>query len=175
MLMLWQHPYIEIKDWDLCGLRPHNLLIDCNPVLYTDPTGPHCYTLIMFSDIELSFQASSDDHNFFTRVYTLTHPFKLSIISAHFQLLVRVWSWAHNLLEQLFARLCSFYGNAIIVKLKIGNFVGCNFTIYYLIAILCSPLIQMVHIVRVLLGSLILSNLFKLRLMIKTYLLECII
>ena len=103
MLILCQHHYSESKFWDLCGLRPHNLLIDCNPVLSTGPTGTHCESLTMLFYIELSFQAPSYDHNLFTRVYTLTHPLKLCIIPPHFQLLVRELSWAHNLLEQLFA------------------------------------------------------------------------
>ena len=47
-----------------------NLLIDCNPVLSTEPTGPHCEILTMLSYIELSFQAPSYDHNLFTRVHT---------------------------------------------------------------------------------------------------------
>ena len=74
MLILCQHHYSESKVWDLCGLRPHNLLIDCNPVLSTEPTGPHCESLTMLSYIELSFQAPSYDHNLLTRVYTLTPP-----------------------------------------------------------------------------------------------------
>ena len=104
MLILCQHHYSESKVWDLCGLRPHNLLIDCNPVLSTEPTGPHCESLTILSYIELSFQAPSYDHNLFTRVYTLTHPLKLCIVTPHFQLLVGALSWAHNLLEQLFSR-----------------------------------------------------------------------
>ena len=96
--------YIETKLWDLCGLRPHNLLIDCNHVLSTEPTDPHCESLSMLSYIELSFQAPPYYHNLLTRVYTLAHPLKLCIISPHFQFLVRALFWANNLLEQLFAR-----------------------------------------------------------------------
>ena len=72
MLILCHHHYSESKVWDLCGLRPHNLLIDCNPVLSTEPTGPHCESVTMLSYIELSFQAPSFDHNLLTKVYTLT-------------------------------------------------------------------------------------------------------
>ena len=49
MLILWQHHYSESKIWDLCGLEPHNLSIDCNPVLSTEPTGPHFESLTMLS------------------------------------------------------------------------------------------------------------------------------
>ena len=175
MLILCQHHYSESKVWDLCGLRPHNLLIDCNPVLSNEPTGPHCESLTMLSYIELWFQAPSYDHNLSTRVYTLTHPLKLCIVTPHFQLLVRALSWAHNLLEQLFYSLCWFYVNTIIVRVKFGTYVGCDPTISQLIAILSSPLSQLVHIARVLLFSLILSYHFKLHLMITTYLLECIL
>ena len=73
MLIFCQHHYTESKIWDLCGLRPHNLLIDCNPVLSSEPTGPLCESLTMLSYIALSFQASSYDHNLFTRAYTLTN------------------------------------------------------------------------------------------------------
>ena len=66
------HHYSESNVWDLCGLRLHNLLIDCNPVVSTEPTGPHYESLTMLSYIELSFQAPSYDHKLFTRVYTLT-------------------------------------------------------------------------------------------------------
>ena len=51
----------------LCGLRPHNLLIDYNPVLSTETTGPHCESLAMLSYFELPFQAPSHDHNLFFR------------------------------------------------------------------------------------------------------------
>ena len=47
LLILCQHHYSESKVWDLCGLRPNNLLIDCNHVLSTEPTGPHCEILTM--------------------------------------------------------------------------------------------------------------------------------
>ena len=104
MSILCQHLYSESKVWELCGLRHHNLLIDCNSLLSTEPTDPHCECLTMLSYIELSFQAPSYDHNLFTRVYTLTQPPKLCIVNPHFQVLVRALSWVHNLLEQLFAR-----------------------------------------------------------------------
>ena len=103
MLILCQHHYSESKVWDLCGWISNNLLIECNSALSTEPTGPRCESLTMLSYIKLSFQAPSCDHNLFTRVYTLTHPLKLCIISSHFQILVRALSWVHNLLEQLFA------------------------------------------------------------------------
>ena len=74
MLILCQHHYSESKVLDLCGLRPHNLSIGCNPVLSTEPTGPHCESLTMLSYIELSVQALCYDHKLFTRVYTLTVP-----------------------------------------------------------------------------------------------------
>ena len=63
MLILCQHHYSDNKVWALCGLRPHNLLIDCNPVLSYEPTGLHYESLAMISYVELSFQASSYDHN----------------------------------------------------------------------------------------------------------------
>ena len=101
MLIQCQHHYSENKVWDVCGLRLHNLLIDCNPVLSTEPTGPHCGSLTMLSYIELSFQAPSYDYNLPTRVYTLTHPLKLCIVTPHFQLLARALSRDHNLLAGL--------------------------------------------------------------------------
>ena len=75
MLTLCQHHSSESKVWDLCGLRPHNLLIDCNPVLSTELTGPHYVSLTMLSYIELSFQAPSYDHILLPRVHTLTECF----------------------------------------------------------------------------------------------------
>ena len=73
MLILSQHHYSESTVWDLCEVRPHNLIIDCNPELSTEPIGPHFKSLPMLSYVELSFQASSYDHNLFTRLYTLTY------------------------------------------------------------------------------------------------------
>ena len=104
MLILCQHHYNESKVWGLCGLRAHNLLSDCNPVLSTEPTDPHCERLTMLSYSELSFKAQSYDHNLITRMYALTQPLKLCIISPHFQLQARALCWAHNLLEQVSAR-----------------------------------------------------------------------
>ena len=89
LLILCQHHYSESKIWDLRGLRPHSLLIDCDPALSTEPTGPHCGSLTILSYIELSIQAPSYNHNLFTRVYTLTQPPKLCINSPNFQPLVR--------------------------------------------------------------------------------------
>ena len=79
MLILCQHHYSESKVWGLCGLRPHNLLIDCNPVLSTEPTGPHPESLAMLSYIQLPFQAPSYDYNLLTRVYTPTKIFTFSL------------------------------------------------------------------------------------------------
>ena len=53
MLIIFQNHYSDSEVWDLGGLRPHNLLIDCNPVLSTEPTGPHCKSLAMRFYIEL--------------------------------------------------------------------------------------------------------------------------
>ena len=80
MLIICQHDYSESKVFHLCGLRPHNLFVDCNPVLSTEPTGKHCESLTMLSYIELSFQAPSYDHNLLTRVYTLTSVIKFFVI-----------------------------------------------------------------------------------------------
>ena len=71
MLIQCQHHFSESKVWDLCGLRPHNLSIDCSSVLSAEPAGPHCEGLSMLSYIELSFQAAYHDHDLLTRVHIL--------------------------------------------------------------------------------------------------------